>query len=48
MPDGLELFPLSGGKIDIMQEIMVASAVDELCEELLGCCMMMLYASQYN
>ena len=48
MPDGLELFPLSGGKMEIMQEIMEASAVDELSEEQLGCCMMMLYASQYN
>jgi len=48
MPDGLELFPLSGGKMEIMQEIMEASAVDDLSEEQLGCCMMMLYASQYN
>ena len=48
MPDGLELFPLSGGKMEIMQEIMEASAVDDISEEQLGHCMVMLYASQYN
>ena len=48
MPDGLELFPLNGGKLEIMQEIMEASAEDELSEDELGYCMMMLYASQYS
>ena len=48
MPDGLELFPLNGGKMEIMQEIMEASAVDDLSEDQLGYCMIMLYASQYN
>ena len=48
MPDGLELFPLNGGKMEIMQEIMEASAVDDISEDQLGYCMMMLYASQYN
>lgn len=48
MPDGLELFPLNGGKLEIMQEIMEASAEDELSEDELGYCMMMLYASQYG
>lgn len=48
MPDGLELFPLNGGKLEIMQEIMEASAEDDLSEDDLGYCMMMLYASQYS
>ena len=38
MPDGLELFPLNGGKLEIMQEIMEASAEDDLSEDDLGYC----------
>jgi hypothetical protein len=48
MPDGLELFPLNGGKLEIMQEIIEASSADEISEDQLGYCMMKLYASQYD
>ena len=48
MPDGLELFPLNGGKMEIMQEVMEAAAVDYLSDDQLGNCMMMIYASQYS
>jgi len=48
MPDGLELYPLNGGKLEIMQEIMAATSEDELDEESLGNCMFMLYASKYE
>ena len=48
MPDGLELFPLNGGKLEIMGDIIEASSADELSEDSLGNCMMMLYASRYD
>ena len=48
MPDGLELFPLDGGKLEVMQEIMEAASVDDISEDQLGYCMMMLYASKYG
>tara|TARA_Y100000593_G_scaffold28131_1_gene56240 strand:+ start:1313 stop:1915 length:603 start_codon:yes stop_codon:yes gene_type:complete len=48
MPDGLELYPLNGGKLEIMQDIMAATSDDELDEDNLGNCMFMLYASKYN
>ena len=48
MPDGLELYPLNGGKLEIMQDIMSASSEDELDEDNLGNCMFMLYASKYD
>ena len=48
MPDGLELFPLNGGKLEIMQDIIAASEDDELDEDNLGNCMFMLYASKYD
>ena len=48
LPDGLELYPLNGGKLEIMQDIMAATSDDELDEDNLGNCMFMLYASKYN
>ena len=48
MPDGLELFPLDGGKLEVMQEIMEAASADDISEDQLGYCMMMLYASKYG
>lgn len=48
MPDGLELFPLDGGKLEVMQEIMEAASEDEISEDNLGHCMVMLYASKYD
>ena len=48
MPDGLELHPLDGGKLEVMQEIMEAASEDEISEDNLGHCMVMLYASKYD
>ena len=48
MPDGLELFPLDGGKLELMQEILEAGAADDLSDSALGNCMIYLYASSYD
>ena len=48
MPDGLELYPLNGGKLEMMQEIMTATSEEDLDEDSLGNCMFMLYASKYE
>lgn len=48
MPDGLKLYPLNGGKLEIMQEIISATSEEELDEDGLGHCMFMLYASKFE
>ena len=48
MPDGLELFPLDGGKLEIVQELFTASEADGLDEEDLGHGITKLYASRYD
>lgn len=48
MPDGLELFPLDGGKLEIVQELFAASEEDELDDEDLGHGITKLYASRYD
>ncbi len=48
MPDGLELFPLDGGKLEIVQELFSASEEGELDDEDLGHGITKLYASRYN
>ena len=48
MPDGLELFPLDGGKLEIMQEIIEAGESDEMDEASLGAAMLFMYASRYK
>ena len=48
MPDGLELFPLDGGKLEIVQELFTASEEEELDDEDLGHGITKLYASRYD
>ena len=48
MPDGLELFPLDGGKLEIMQEIIESSETDEIDEAALGAAMLFMYSSRYK
>ena len=48
MPDGLELFPLDGGKLEIVQELFTASEEEEMDDEDLGHGITKLYASRYD
>lgn len=48
MPDGLELFPLDGGKLEIVQELFTASEEGEFDDEDLGHGITKLYASRYE
>ena len=48
MPDGLEMFALDGGKLEIMQEILDAGSEEELTDDDLGHAMIFLYASRYD
>lgn len=48
MPDGLELFPLDGGKLEIMQEIIESSEAEEMDEAALGAAMLFMYSSRYK
>lgn len=48
MPDGLEMFALDGGKLEIMQEILDAGSEEELTDDNLGHAMIFLYASRYD
>ena len=48
MPDGLQLYALDGGKLEIMQEIITASADGTIDEDDLGNCFLKLYCSTYS
>ena len=52
MPDGLELFPLDGGKLEIVQELFELSTSEEedggIGDDELGEAVFFLYASKYN
>jgi hypothetical protein len=47
MPDGLELFPLDGGKLEVMQEIIESGESDEMDDASLGGAMLYMYANRY-
>ena len=47
MPDGLELFPLDGGKLEVMQEIIESGESDEMDDASLGGAMLYMYANKY-
>ena len=46
MPDGLRLYPLDGGTLEIMQELL--EGANEMDDNDLGNCMVYLYASKYD
>ena len=48
MPDGLELFPLDGGKLEIVQELFTASEDEAIDDDDLGHAITKLYASRYD
>tara|TARA_R110002020_G_scaffold468058_1_gene692058 strand:+ start:136 stop:720 length:585 start_codon:yes stop_codon:yes gene_type:complete len=48
MPDGLELFPLDGGKLEIVQELFTASEDEAIDDDDLGHGITKLYASRYD
>ena len=48
MPDGLELFPLDGGKLEIIQELFDAADQEEVDDEDLGHAVMKMYSSRYD
>ena len=48
MPDGLELFPLDGGKLEIVQELFTASEDEAIDDDDLGHAISKLYASRYD
>lgn len=47
MPDGLELFPLDGGKLEVMQEIIESGESDEMDDAALGGAMLYMYANKF-
>ena len=46
MPDGLQLYALDGGKLEIMQEVL--ESANDMDDSDLGNCMVFLYASRYE
>ena len=48
MPDGLELFPLDGGKLEIIQELFDAADQEEVDDEDLGHAVMKMYSARYD
>ena len=46
MPDGLQLYALDGGKLEIMQEVL--ESANDMDDSDLGNCMVFLYASRYD
>lgn len=48
MPDGLRLYPLDGGKLEIVQELFPEDNEEELSDEDLGNSIFFIYASRYD
>tara|TARA_B100000427_G_scaffold149852_1_gene124671 strand:+ start:4341 stop:4862 length:522 start_codon:yes stop_codon:yes gene_type:complete len=48
MPDGLELFPLDGGKLELLQDLFDAADDEQVNDEDLGYAVIKMYASPYK